>query len=214
MNLSRNLPPRNDGQDWNPAPPGGGLLLSLRHYPTPRQVLCSANGLALSLDFDQGSQCNSFTGLECGSEKLEEFPVKGEGRSATDVKTALLLIAHGSRQAEANADLDYVAAEMRRRGYKIVVAAFLELAEPSIEAGGERCVSLGVERVVLVPYFLSAGVHVRRDLTEAREALARRFPQVEFRLAEPLGPHPLLMEIVAERVRAAEDGVVTGEAQS
>ncbi len=59
----------------------------------------------------------------------------------------------------------------------------------------------GAGRVVLVPYFLSAGVHVRRDLTAARDRLAARFPGVEFRLAEPLGRHPLLLEVVEERVR-------------
>jgi sirohydrochlorin ferrochelatase len=119
-----------------------------------------------------------------------------------DVPTALLLIAHGSRQPEANADLHRLADELRATGrYAAVAASFLELAEPDIEAGGVKCVELGAGRVVLVPYFLSAGVHVRRDLTAARDRLAARFPCVEFRLAEPLGPHPLLTEIVAQRAR-------------
>jgi sirohydrochlorin ferrochelatase len=61
----------------------------------------------------------------------------------------------------------------------------------------------GAELVVLVPYFLSAGVHVRRDLSEACRVLAGRFPAVQFRLAEPLGRHPLLLDIVMERVRQA-----------
>jgi sirohydrochlorin ferrochelatase len=116
-----------------------------------------------------------------------------------------LLIAHGSRQEEANADLLHVAAGLRARGWAIVEASFLELAEPGIEAGGVRCVEQGAKRVVLVPYFLSAGVHVRRDLAEARAKLAERFPAVEFRLAEPLGRHPLLLDVVEERARQAEN---------
>jgi len=120
------------------------------------------------------------------------------------VRTALLLIAHGSRQEEANADLHHVVAEMRARGAAIVEASFLELAEPSIEEAGRRCVAQGAERVILVPYFLSAGVHVRRDLTEARTKLAEQFPAIDFRLAEPLGRHPLLLDVVAERAREAE----------
>jgi sirohydrochlorin ferrochelatase len=121
------------------------------------------------------------------------------------VTTALLLIAHGSRQEEANADLLYVAAGLRARGWPIVEASFLELTEPDIGQGGARCVEQGAERVILVPYFLSAGVHVRRDLSEARTKLAQRFPAVDFRLAEPLGQHPLLLEVVAQRVREAND---------
>ncbi|HEY1380333.1 MAG TPA: CbiX/SirB N-terminal domain-containing protein [Gemmataceae bacterium] len=125
----------------------------------------------------------------------------------TDQPTALLLIAHGSRQPEANDDLHRLAAELRTTNrYAAVAAAFLELAEPDIDAGGAACVEQGAERVVLVPYFLSAGVHVRRDLAAARDRLADRFPHVEFRLAEPLGPHPLLTEILAERVAAAIRG--------
>lgn len=120
------------------------------------------------------------------------------------MRDALLLIAHGSRHEDANADLHHAAAELLRRGdYLIVVASFLELAQPSIEEGGAACVDKGAERVILLPYFLSAGVHVRRDLTEARSHLAARFPTVEFRLAEPLGRHPLLLDVVAERARQA-----------
>jgi sirohydrochlorin ferrochelatase len=120
------------------------------------------------------------------------------------VKTALLLIAHGSRQEEANADLFHLADRLRERGWPIVTASFLELAEPTIAEGGASCVEAGAECVVLVPYFLSAGVHVRRDLSAMREQLAERFPNVSFRLADPLGRHPLLLDVVIDRVRAVQ----------
>jgi sirohydrochlorin ferrochelatase len=120
------------------------------------------------------------------------------------VKTALLLIAHGSRHGEANADLYHVVDGLRRLGLGLVEASYLELAQPGIEEGGGRCVAQGAERVILVPYFLSAGVHVRRDLTAARNRLAERYPAVEFRLAEPLGRHSLLLDVVMERAREAE----------
>ena len=132
------------------------------------------------------------------------LPTYNEDEEHAAMQTALLLIAHGSRQPEANADLHHVADGLRCRGHA-VVEAFLELAEPGIDEGGRRCVEQGAGRVVLVPYFLSAGVHVRRDLSEARARLAARFPAVEFRLAEPLGRHPLLLDVVAERAREADD---------
>lgn len=120
-------------------------------------------------------------------------------------RTAVLLIAHGSRQPEANDDLYHLAADLRNQGrYPVVEVSFLELAEPSIPAGAARCIEQGAQRVLMVPYFLSAGRHVRGDLAEIQAALATRFPWIEFRLAEPLGPHRLLVEIVAERARQAE----------
>ncbi len=119
-------------------------------------------------------------------------------------KTALLLIAHGSRQDEANADILDIVAEMRKTGdYAVVEGAYLELSAPTIEEATARCVAQGAEKVVLLPYFLSAGVHVRQDLTAIRQKLAKDNPNVEFSLAEPLGPHPLLLEIVAQRARQA-----------
>jgi sirohydrochlorin ferrochelatase len=118
--------------------------------------------------------------------------------------TALLLIAHGSRRPEANADLEHLAGVLRARGeYAVVQPAFLELCEPGIVAGGEMCVAAGATRVVLLPYFLSAGVHVVEDLAAARDELARRHPGATFVLAEPLGRHPLLAEVAAERAREA-----------
>jgi sirohydrochlorin ferrochelatase len=117
---------------------------------------------------------------------------------------ALLLIAHGSRRAEANADLEFVATALRERGrYPVVRMAYLELAEPNIEAGGVQCVEAGATEVILLPYFLSPGIHVVEDLTAARDALSERFPQVRFVLAEPLGRHPLLVDVVEQRANEA-----------
>ncbi len=114
--------------------------------------------------------------------------------------TALLLIAHGSRRAEANADLEFIAAALRERGrYPVVRVSYLELAEPNIEAGGAQCVEAGATDVILLPYFLSPGVHVVEDLTATRDKLSARFPGVRFVLAEPLGRHPLLVDVVEQR---------------
>ncbi len=122
------------------------------------------------------------------------------------MKTALLLIAHGSRQSDANDDLHALAADLRGLGvYAIVEASFLELAEPTIEAAGRTCVEQGAERLILLPYFLAAGVHVRRDLQRHRDELATQFPGVEVGLAQPLGRHPLLREIVLQRAKEASD---------
>ncbi len=119
---------------------------------------------------------------------------------------AVLLIAHGSRRAEANADLEFIAAALREHpGAPLVRCCYLELAPPTIREGGAACVALGATDVVMLPYFLSPGVHVREDLQTERAALAERFPEVAFRLAEPLGRHPLLLTIVEERIRQAPD---------
>jgi sirohydrochlorin ferrochelatase len=122
------------------------------------------------------------------------------------VPTAVLLIAHGSRRAEANHDLIRLAEEIRARAlYPIVETAYLELAEPAIIAGGATCVAAGATRVKLLPYFLSAGAHVVEDLERHRQELTGRFPGIEFELCPPLGLHPLMIEIVLDRLKSAPE---------
>ena len=124
----------------------------------------------------------------------------------SEPRIALLLIAHGSRRTEANSDLEYIASGIKaRKRYPIVQVAYLELAEPGIEAGGASCVDLGATEVIMLPYFLSPGVHVVEDLTMARNQLNKRFPGVRFMLAEPLGRHPLLIDVVEDRAREGEE---------
>jgi sirohydrochlorin ferrochelatase len=125
----------------------------------------------------------------------------------TDDVTAVLLIAHGSRHEPANADLRTLADRMAGEGrYPIVEPGFLELTTPGIPEAGDRCVARGATRVLMVPYFLSMGVHLLRDLTAAREGLASRHPGVTFVLGPPLGPDPLLDRLVAERVSRLDAG--------
>ena len=116
--------------------------------------------------------------------------------------TAVLLIAHGSRRAEANHDLVEVADALRGTGeYEIVVPSYLELAEPSIPDGARKCIDLRATEVRMLPYFLSAGSHVTRDLEHFRSELATEFPAVKFKLCPPLGLHPLMIDIVRDRLR-------------
>jgi sirohydrochlorin ferrochelatase len=131
-----------------------------------------------------------------------QHPEKRGLPSSDDRQTAVLLIAHGSREQRANDDLHELATRLREQGrYPIVESSFLELALPELKAGGDRCVELGATRVLMIPYFLSDGVHLRRDLAAARDELERRHPDVEFCLGPPLGPHPLLDQLVVERIR-------------
>ena len=116
-------------------------------------------------------------------------------------RQAILLIAHGSRQASANADLVALADLVKqRRPNDRVEVSYLEIAEPTIPQGAERCVDAGARRVLMLPYFLSAGAHVTQDLERHRSEFAAKYPHVEFVLCQPLGLHPLMVEIVMARL--------------
>jgi len=77
----------------------------------------------------------------------------------------------------------------------------MELAEPSIGAAFDACVDQGANTVVIQPYFLGPGRHWDRDIPELAGEAAARHPGVRYLVTAPLGPHPLLMQIVDDRVR-------------
>jgi len=118
------------------------------------------------------------------------------------VRTGLLLIGHGSRYSEANRVLKEVAAALGRKFRRFVVeACFLEISEPDIQAGIDRCVARGAERVLFVPYFLYLGGHVGRDLPEHMAAARSRYPGMEIRLAPHLGFDRRVVAVTADRIR-------------
>jgi sirohydrochlorin ferrochelatase len=117
------------------------------------------------------------------------------------MKTAILIMAHGSRIPEAN-DAVFRIAEMVRdlTGREIVEVSFREQHLPNIQQGIDACVAQGAGKVLLIPYFLFTGAHVQEDLPEELAEASRRYPDVEFAMGAHLGAHPKLAEIVAEKV--------------
>jgi sirohydrochlorin ferrochelatase len=117
------------------------------------------------------------------------------------MKTAILLMAHGSRVAEANDAVNVIAGMLRRTGeYDIVEVSFRENHAPNIQKGIDACVEKGAERILLVPYFLYLGAHVLEDLPKELEEARIRHPRIEMAMGRHLGVHPKLAEIVHERI--------------
>lgn len=112
---------------------------------------------------------------------------------------ALLLIAHGSRREASNAEVRDLAkklAHVAGDSYELVAAAFLELAEPDIPGGVDQCVAAGATQVTVVPYFLSAGRHVVKDIPEELEKARREHSDIPIQQCDYLGMHESIPEIL------------------
>lgn len=106
---------------------------------------------------------------------------------------ALVLVAHGSRDPRALSTVRALADRVRdlRPGLPVHLG-HIELNEPRLP---DTLTQLGPAEAVLVPLLLSRGYHVKQDIPEmAAEAQART------RVAPPLGPHPLLVETLYDRL--------------
>lgn len=116
----------------------------------------------------------------------------------------LLLIDHGSRRAEANAQLE----DMARRvavvqPNAVVGVAHMEIAQPDIAAGVADLVRRGATDIVALLYFLSDGRHVSTDVPQLLAHACAAFPGVTGRCSTALGPHDALARLMIERAGLA-----------
>ena len=115
----------------------------------------------------------------------------------------IVIVDHGSRRDEANRRHEaFVANWQTRCGHPIVEPAHMELAEPSIGTAFDACVTAGAATVVIAPYFLWPGNHWDRDIPALVAEAADHHLDVRYLVTAPLGPHPLLMDIIDDRIRS------------
>lgn len=136
----------------------------------------------------------------------------GVDRLASPPSSAVVLVAHGSRAEGTAGDHAELAATLAGELGMPVHPAFLEITEPDIPTAIHTAVAAGAREVLLVPYFLLAGNHTRRDIPAFMERAAREHPGVRLRMTRPIGPDPRLVAICADRARDALAGAAAATA--
>jgi sirohydrochlorin cobaltochelatase len=127
----------------------------------------------------------------------------------------LLLAAHGTRDqagvAAFAALADRVGALAAKAGTR-AAGGFIELSSPPIRdavavlAPAARAASPGDgARIVAVPLMLSAAGHAKGDIPAALARERARHPGLDWAYARPLGPHPVLIDLLAARIAGVSD---------
>jgi len=118
------------------------------------------------------------------------------------VKTAVIILGHGSKNSGAGDAVQRIAAEMKvLAGYGLVEHAFLQHTSPFLLDVLESCVKQQAERIVIVPFFMQAGAHVTRDIPGLIEKARERHPNVDIIVTDYAGAHPMMAKIVADLVQ-------------
>ena len=116
------------------------------------------------------------------------------------MKTGIIVFAHGSRVESANEAVRAVSRELvHPSGCDRVTAAFLELGQPDLLTAAGQMADDGVERLVVLPYFLTLGLHIERDLPRLVEQIVQEHKGLQVEVAPPLDGHPALVQILADR---------------
>ncbi len=120
--------------------------------------------------------------------------------------TGLILFAHGARDPRWAAPFEAVAERVRaaRPGVPVRLA-YLEFMSPSLAQAGAEMAAAGCRRIQLLPMFLGAGGHVRRDLPALIDALQGAHPGLRVTLQPAVGEIDRVVAAMADAAAATLD---------
>lgn len=125
-------------------------------------------------------------------------------------RTSVLILGHGSRRREANAEFEALVEGFRRRHAGLTVDhAYIELAEPLLGPALAAAATRRPGRVVLLPLFLFAAGHVKDDVPRALSSARGAFPDVWFTAGRALG---VAREVLSLALSRAAEAVPLGGA--
>jgi sirohydrochlorin cobaltochelatase len=110
----------------------------------------------------------------------------------------LILFAHGARDPRWAEPFERVAARVRElRPDWAISLAYLEFLAPDLDTAGAALAAGGCTEVEILPLFLGAGGHVRKDLPERVGKLRLNHPAVQWKLRPAAGESDILVEALA-----------------
>jgi sirohydrochlorin ferrochelatase len=123
------------------------------------------------------------------------------------MKEGIIILGHGSRREDANAEIRQFAQLLQEKNPKTdYQVAFLEFAEPSLNnAVAKLLQNSKLEKVIIMPLFLTMGTHIYRNIPDKILKIKADYPKIKFALAPHLGLDYRMMEIVQDRVKCAEE---------
>ncbi|OLB92530.1 MAG: sirohydrochlorin cobaltochelatase [Thaumarchaeota archaeon 13_1_40CM_38_12] len=135
-------------------------------------------------------------------EKIDSV-LKKNKISIPKIEVDILLIGHGSKDPNARMSLRYVADGLEER-YRSVKYCFLEIEEPNIKQGIEMSAQDNPNILVVMPYFLHKGVHVKRDIHEDLDSAITNSGINNILVSEHLGTDDGMIDLVLQRAREVE----------
>lgn len=133
-----------------------------------------------------------------------ELALKKNSIALSNNKVDVLVIGHGSKDPNAQISMKYVIDNLRP-SYRNVEHCFLEIEEPNIAQGIQKCDKNNPEVLVIVFYFLHEGAHVKRDIHQDLNPALEKSTLKKTIITEHIGTDDKMIDFVLERVREVEN---------
>lgn len=119
--------------------------------------------------------------------------------------TGLLIVGHGTRDIAGVDGFHDLVQRVAERVDMPVAGGFIELSPPPLRDAVSALVEQGHRHLGVVPLMLVAAGHAKGDVPAALNREVARHPGLTYSYGRPLGPHPTLLDILDERLRAVLD---------
>lgn len=114
----------------------------------------------------------------------------------------ILIIAHGSREPETLKTMEDVFAMVKEKlSHVLMEQAYMEFCDVNLSTGLDKLREQGADDIVVVPYFLFSGVHIREDIPKEIEEYLVAHPGLTVTLGNTLGADPRIADVLCDRVR-------------
>ena len=111
----------------------------------------------------------------------------------------ILLFGHGARNPEWAQPFHRIRdAILAREPEALVAPGFLELMRPSFDEGVDCLVRQGATQIVVVPIFMAAGSHIKKDLPQLAANAMDRHAGLTIELAAPVGEAGTVLAAMAD----------------
>jgi sirohydrochlorin ferrochelatase len=126
-----------------------------------------------------------------------------------DGKEAVILMGHGSRVPGAGEGMEKVALLLKeKRPGMMIETCYMSELGPRFPEVLEKCIREGAGKVIVMPYFLHLGIHLREDIPAMMGAEVKKYPGLTLILGRYLGFDESLVDLVGKRLeesRALDD---------
>jgi len=113
----------------------------------------------------------------------------------------LLIAAHGSRLSSSNDELQLLVEKVSANldvAFDGVEVAFLEFASPSLDNVLVDFFKSQATEVVVLPYFLSAGIHVMNDIPREIQKALDQWPDKKITVLPHIGALDTMASVIVE----------------
>lgn len=124
----------------------------------------------------------------------------------------ILLFGHGARNPDWAAPFHRIRAAIKARDADMPVEpGFLELMRPTFDEGIDCLVSQGASEISIVPIFMAAGSHIKKDLPLMAAGAMDRHPGIRIGIAPPVGEAEPVLAAMADYAMTVAPALTSDE---